>query len=134
MYGIDSRRNFWYQWNLNCNKMGDDFLKCSDFNQLIQSFTEDTLEEEYYDSFVKHARECSECMDELEIHYMIRVGLERMEDESTKSFDLKEELKNQLLNYERLADMRFKRKVYHTVTIVIAEICIIINVIQMLYL
>ena len=35
-------------------------MKCSDFNQLIQSFTEDTLEEEYYDSFVKHARECSE--------------------------------------------------------------------------
>ncbi|MBQ3665501.1 MAG: hypothetical protein II919_05285 [Lachnospiraceae bacterium] len=109
-------------------------MKCSDFNQLIQSFTEDTLEEEYYDSFVKHARECSECMDELEIHYMIRVGLERMEDESTKSFDLKEELKEQLLRYERLADKRFKRKVYHTVTIVIAEICILINIIQMLYL
>ena len=108
-------------------------MKCRDFNSLIQDFTDDTLKEMYYDEFVKHAKQCPDCMDELEIHYMIRVGLERIENESSRSFDLKKELYNQLSRYEKLADKYFKRRIYYTVTFMIAEISIIIDLIQMYY-
>lgn len=110
-------------------------MKCEEFLMLVPDFIDDSLEEHYYDGFIKHARECSDCRDELEIHYMIQVGLERIEEDSTKSFDIQSELQNQLLQYENRADMIFKHNVYRQITIIIAEICAFaISIVQILKL
>lgn len=109
-------------------------MKCNEFISLIPDFVEDSLEESNYEGFVKHAGECSECMDELEIHYMIRVGLERIEDDETKSFDIQGELHHQLQRYEKRADKLFERKVYRTVTFIVAEICAVLCIIHALNL
>ncbi|MBQ3583816.1 MAG: zf-HC2 domain-containing protein [Lachnospiraceae bacterium] len=108
-------------------------MNCEEFLKLVPDFIEDSLEEHHYDGFIRHAKECSDCKDELEVHYMIRVGLERIDEDSTKSFDIRSELQNQLLQYENRADSIFRHNVYRKVTFVIAEICaLILAVIQIL--
>lgn len=108
-------------------------MKCDEFIKLIPDFIDDSLEECHYDGFIKHAKECLDCRDELEIHYMIRVGLERIEEDSTKSFDIRSELQNQLIRYENRADLIFKHNVYRQITFIIAEICAFaISIIQIL--
>ncbi len=110
-------------------------MKCDEFNRLVPKFIDDTLETEYYDEFIHHAKECTDCKDELEIHYMIRVGLERIENDSGKSFDIRGELENQLTTYENRADAIFKMNVYRNITITLAEICaVIISVMQIIKL
>ncbi len=83
-------------------------MKCQEFQGLIPEFIENTLEEKYYDGFVHHANTCRNCLDELEIYFMIRVGLERMESDASKSFDIQGELKNRL---------------YRKIILTIAEVC-----------
>ncbi len=96
-------------------------MKCQEFQGLISEFIEDTLGEEYYEGFVRHAKSCSNCLDELEIHYMIRVGLERIESDASKSFDIQGELKNRLLYYEHKADSMFMHGIYKILIFTIAE-------------
>ena len=98
-------------------------MKCEEFNKLVPKFIDDTLDTKYFDGFIHHAKECKDCKEELEIHYMIRVGLDRIEKDSTKSFDIGGELERQLFLYEQKADSIFKMKVYRNVVIVLAEIC-----------
>ena len=110
-------------------------MKCEEFNRLLPKFIDDTLESEYYDEFVNHAKECYDCRDELEIHYMIRVGLERIENDSGKSFDIRGELENRLSEYENRADLIFKRNVYKNVIVALAEICAVaVSIIQIIKL
>lgn len=101
-------------------------MRCNDFIKIMPEFINETMQEEDYDSFIKHVKTCSSCKDELEIHYMIQVGLERIETDSAKSFDIPKELQNQLIRYEERADVLFKREVYKKVTFVVANICALV--------
>lgn len=108
-------------------------MRCDEFAKLIPGFVEDTLETEYYDEFIGHVKECKDCKEDLEINYMIQVGLERIESDSTKSFDIRGEMERQLIWYEEKADNIYKRKIYKKVTIATAEVCaFIISIVQIM--
>ena len=107
-------------------------MKCNEFIGLIPRFVDESLEQEYYENFVRHAGECSECRDELEIHYMIQVGLERIEEDSSKSFDIEGELRGQLQRYQRIANKRFKRSVYRQIIMIVAHLCIFISLFEVI--
>jgi hypothetical protein len=108
-------------------------MKCNEFIKMIPKFVNDTMEIEYYDEFIGHVKNCKDCKEDLEINYMIQVGLNRIEDDSTKSFDIRGEMERQLIRYEEKADIIYKRKVYKKVTIATAEICaVIISVVQLM--
>ena len=98
-------------------------MNCNDFIKIMPKFIDESMDETDYDEFVTHVKECPECKDELEIHYMIQVGLERIENDSGKSFDIPKELENQLIRYEERADILFRREVYKKVIFYIANIC-----------
>lgn len=104
-------------------------MKCKDFIRIMPEFINETMNEENYDDFIKHVKICDSCKDELEIHYMIQVGLERIEKDSVKSFDIPKELKNQLKRYEERAEVLFKREIYKRVIFIIANICTLILII-----
>lgn len=98
-------------------------MKCSEFTKNIPDFIDDDLKIEYYDEFVSHARECKDCKEELEIYYMVTVGLNRIEDDTAKSYDIQGELEHQLNRYEDKAEREFKKKIYTQMLIVLAETC-----------
>ncbi len=63
-------------------------MKCLEFQQQISDFLDKRLTIDQMRSFVEHADECPECREELELRYMIQVGvLEQNRDESGDGYD-----------------------------------------------
>lgn len=98
-------------------------MSCTRFQQCINKFIKDELDVKDMDFFVGHARKCRECYEELEINYIINVGLERIEKDSKASFDLKGELERKLKQLEEKADAMYKFNVYNKIICITAYIC-----------
>lgn len=65
-------------------------MNCKDFEKMIPDFIEEKLEYRHLESFVSHAEECPECMEELNIQFLVAEGMVRLE--MGGAFDLKKEL------------------------------------------
>ena len=69
-------------------------MKCLEFQQQINDFLDDRLTIAQTGAFVEHADICQECMEELELRYMIRVGiLEQGRDDRDMNYDYSQRLK-----------------------------------------
>lgn len=101
-------------------------MNCQEFQGKIQNFIQDTLEPEVSGSFVHHVRNCADCYDELEIQYMIQVGLERMDDDKGQSLNLKKELQEQLQYYEQRSEAVFLNRLYGKIICIVAQSCTLI--------
>ncbi len=98
-------------------------MSCRRFEQNINNFINNELPAEDMDFFVGHAKKCKECYEELEINYIINVGLKRMEKDSRASFDLKGELERKLKDLEERSDRLYKFRVYNKIVCITAYIC-----------
>ena len=69
-------------------------MKCLEFQQQINDFLDNRLTISQTGDFVEHADSCPECMEELELRYMIRVGiLEQDRDDRDMNYDYSQRLK-----------------------------------------
>ena len=84
-------------------------MKCKEVEQLIQPYIEDRIGSEELVQFMDHLSHCAECQDELEIRYLIKEGLSRLENGET--LDLKKELAAKLSHSVRLIHFRSKIKI-----------------------
>ena len=110
-------------------------MVCGEFQKLIPDFIEQSLNVDNFEQFTWHANECKDCMEELEIHYMIRVGLERIEQDNSKNLDIIGELKARLAYCENKADSLYKYKIYKKFICIISQVCTgILLIIQILLL
>ena len=65
-------------------------MDCREFRSKIPDFVNGTIEPSCLDEFLNHAKNCSDCMDEMEINYMINTGLEKIEDNDRDSYTCQE--------------------------------------------
>ena len=77
--------------------------------KLIPQFLDDDLDNQDLSDFLDHIDSCPECKEELTIQFLVRVGMQRLEDGNT--FNLKEELDSLLKSAEKRLKGR-KRLVY----------------------
>lgn len=71
-------------------------MKCSDTEQYIQMYIDDELTGPKLREFLTHIEECPKCYEEMEINYLIKEALIRLEDGTT--FDLRKELQQKIQN------------------------------------
>ena len=79
-------------------------MDCKDFRVLINDFLDEKIDsEKVLDRFVKHAENCHECKEELEMFYAVKEGLGNEENYDTKEvFDYNFDRKtNELLQYHK---------------------------------
>ena len=65
-------------------------MTCKDAERLIPLFLEDDLDNKELAEFISHIDSCPECKEELTIQFLVRTGMQRLEDGNT--FNLKKEL------------------------------------------
>ena len=65
-------------------------MTCKDTDKAIALFLDDDLDNQELSDFLNHIDECPECREELTIQFLVKVGMQRLEDGNT--FNLKEEL------------------------------------------
>ncbi len=75
-------------------------MNCKEAEKKIPSFLQDDLDGRNLAEFVEHIDECSECMEELSIQFLVSEGMEQLE--KGNSFNLQEAL------HYKLADADYK--------------------------
>ena len=69
-------------------------MDCKETRKNIYKFIGDELEGKELQSFIKHVTQCSECMDELAIQYLVTEGMQHLETEN--AFDLQNRLEKKI--------------------------------------
>ena len=62
-------------------------MTCREAEKMVVSYIHDELTVEELDEFLEHVESCDNCMEELEIHYMVDVGLKKL-DEDDATYDI----------------------------------------------
>ena len=80
-------------------------MDCREMQSLIVPFIESQLTLEKARAFLKHIEVCKDCKEELEVYYILLVGLKQLEEEPEESLDLhgqfEEHLRNTKIQVER---------------------------------
>ncbi len=93
-------------------------MTCKDADKLIPLFLDDDLDNQDLSDFLDHIDSCPECKEELTIQFLVKVGMQRLEDGNT--FNLAGEL-NSLLKDAR---KRLRRRRHLVFTSYILEIAV----------
>lgn len=103
-------------------------MNCRDFQKHIHSFLNyDDMSEETLEEFLDHAAACKECYDELEIYYILQVGLDQEDKALKHSFDFKSGLEQMLRNTKKELDfIRRFTWIRHT-TVISAEVLTVVS-------
>lgn len=104
-------------------------MKCLEFQQQISDFLDNRLTVDAIADFVEHADSCPECMEELELRHMIKVGiLEQNRDESGYGYDFSLQLNDLLERTKRALRKRYIRRVvkYSVSTVVFWAACALV--------
>lgn len=104
-------------------------MKCLEFQQQIADFLDNRLTIDQVRSFVEHADECPECREELELRYMIQVGiLEQNRDDSGHGYDYGPQLSQILDRTKKALRRRYICQVikYGVSTVVFWATCLLI--------
>ena len=68
---------------------------CAEAEKLIVPYMEDKLSVTELEDFIEHIETCKNCREELEIHYMVDVGLKKL-DQADGNFDIVGALKRKI--------------------------------------
>ncbi len=86
--------------------------------KLIPQFLDDDLDNQDLSDFLDHIDNCPECKEELTIQFLVRVGMQRLEDGNT--FNLVQELERELTDA--------KKKMHRRKTLVLVSYVLEISV------
>lgn len=70
-------------------------MTCMEAEKMVIPYIHDELTIDELDEFLEHIETCENCMEELEIHYMVDVGLKKL-DEADATYDIVGDLKRKL--------------------------------------
>lgn len=62
-------------------------MTCMEAEKMVIPYINDELTPRELEEFVDHMQNCANCREELEIHYMVDVGLKKLDDEDG-TFDI----------------------------------------------
>ncbi|MCX4268579.1 MAG: zf-HC2 domain-containing protein [Lachnospiraceae bacterium] len=78
---------------------------CKEWQRMIPGFLDDTLENQEMEGFIQHVQTCEDCYEELEIMFMLSIGLQELKEERNISYNFSQLLENKILEEE----IRFER-------------------------
>lgn len=71
-------------------------MTCRETEALIEPFIQHRMSAEEKKGFLEHIRHCGECREELEISYMVYVGITGIDNDTLDTYDLLGSLEQEL--------------------------------------
>lgn len=92
-------------------------ITCKVAQGLIDDYLNYKIADDKVGVFVAHIDSCSECMDELEVRFLVKEGLASLEE--GESFDLKADLSRRLSHSRRLVLIASRAKMALVITSIV---------------
>lgn len=99
-------------------------MDCREAEKCISPYIEHSLDWDRQREFLQHIRGCQDCLEELELHYMLEVGLD--EKDLHNEYDLIGGLEEELENAENEMQLRNRLQVVNAVLTTLAVVGIIL--------
>jgi hypothetical protein len=75
-------------------------MNCIEVQRLMMPFIDNKLSMEQLEEFMQHIRSCPDCMEELEVHYILLTGMRRLDADKELSDNFHEDFIELLSEYE----------------------------------
>ena len=59
-------------------------MNCQNAQSMVLNFINNKLDKEETRAFIEHVRDCKDCWEELEIYYVMLVGLKQLDEREAK--------------------------------------------------
>lgn len=71
-------------------------MTCQEAQSLITEYVQDQLDTKTLESFLQHVNHCPDCLEELEVYYIVFTGIKRLDDDLNIAINYHEEFQNTL--------------------------------------
>ena len=71
-------------------------MNCQEAQSKILNYINHNLDHEETKEFIEHIRTCPDCQDELEINYIVMIGMQQLDDGEILSVDFRKKLKEDI--------------------------------------
>ena len=71
-------------------------MNCQNAQSMVLNFINDKLDKEETKEFIEHVRSCKDCWEELEIYYVMLIGLKQLDEGEELVADFKEKLQSEV--------------------------------------
>ncbi len=99
-------------------------MNCLEAQSKIMAYIDDELEDQELKSFILHVQSCKECMEELELHYILIVGTKQIDEDRNITSDFLKELQEKLNS--QLREVRKKEYFFKKITFAISLVFLLI--------
>lgn len=99
-------------------------MNCLEAQSKIIAYIDDDLEDQELKSFILHVQSCKDCMEELELHYILIVGTKQMDEGGNITSDFLKELHGKLNS--QLKEVRKKEYFFKKITLAISLVFLLI--------
>ena len=96
-------------------------MNCQNAQSMVLNFINNKLDKEETKEFIEHIGSCKDCWEELEIYYVMLIGLKQLDEGEELAADFKEKLQNEVdsryLEIEKNSKRKYAVKIVIVLTI-----------------
>ena len=107
-------------------------MNCQNAQSMVLNFINNKLDKEETKAFIEHVRDCKDCWEELEIYYVMLVGLKQLDEGEELAADFRKKLQNEVESRYVEIEREAKRK--HIVKIITILVTAAILILMFVYL
>ncbi len=85
-------------------------MNCQNAQSMVLNFINNKLNKEETKAFIEHVRDCKDCWEELEIYYVMLVGLKQLDEGEELAADFRKKLQNEVESRYVEIEREAKRK------------------------
>lgn len=101
-------------------------MDCVEIPRLITEFVNQTMDEDTLENFLEHIQSCEQCKEELEVHYIMTVGLLLLDEDTIHAYNLHNEFEKHLKKEQEKVLKKKRRIIQKRVTFIIMLIVFIL--------
>lgn len=108
-------------------------MNCQNAQSMVLNFINNKLDKEETKEFIEHIRDCKDCWEELEIYYVMLIGLKQLDEGEEMVTDFKEKLQSEVDNRYNAIERGQRRKNMVKITSVIISVAVTVWLLMYLF-
>lgn len=108
-------------------------MNCQNAQSMVLNFINNKLDKEETKEFIEHIRDCKDCWEELEIYYVMLIGLKQLDEGEELVTDFKEKLQSEVDNRYNAIERGQRRKNMIKITSVTISVAVTVWLLMYLF-